>query len=60
MQAPANNDIRYHLATALAKSGKKQEVRSLLSEALKSTGAFADRSEQLFDSLANGARQPGA
>lgn len=62
MQAPADNDIRYHLATALAKSGKKKEARSLLAEALKSKAAFVDRraAQQLFDSLEGAAQQPGA
>ncbi len=62
MQAPADNDIRYHLATALAESGNKTEARGLLEEALSSQGTFADRgpAQQLLDSLADGAPEPGA
>lgn len=40
LRAPGNPEIRYHLAAALNKSGRKAEAREELAEALKSNVAF--------------------
>ncbi|MBA3033097.1 MAG: PEP-CTERM system TPR-repeat protein PrsT [Rhodocyclaceae bacterium] len=40
LRAPGNPEIRYHLAVALDKSGRKAEAREELAEALKARVAF--------------------
>jgi cellulose synthase operon protein C len=53
LRAPANPEIRYHLAVVLAKSGRKTEAREELEFALKGQAAFesADAAKALLQSL---------
>jgi Flp pilus assembly protein TadD len=43
LRDPQNPEIRYHLATALARAGRSEEARRELDEALKSRVAFDER-----------------
>ena len=46
-RAPESSQIRYHLATALAGTGQREEARRLLAEALASAQPFAGRAEAM-------------
>jgi cellulose synthase operon protein C len=53
LRAPENPEIRYHLAEALARSGRKAEAKEELQNALKTGGAFPSRvaAQALFEKL---------
>jgi putative PEP-CTERM system TPR-repeat lipoprotein len=53
LRSPDNPEIRYHLAAALAKAGRKDEARQELEPALKDHGSFesAQDARQLLQAL---------
>lgn len=54
LRSPNNGEIRYHLAVALAKAGRREEARQELTEALKPgrTMQNADEARRLMQQLA--------
>ena len=53
MQDPRNIGIRFHLAAAFAKTGKKEEAKKELDRLLQENGSFPDRAkaEELLKGL---------
>jgi putative PEP-CTERM system TPR-repeat lipoprotein len=60
-KSPANGDVRYHLAAALAQSGDEAAARVEVQRALSEDRAFRyrDDAKALLQKLENSTRQPG-